>query len=124
MTEAPVFVTLEIKKAQFELAQALYDILNDRQWVKASLLVTTNDRGHMSNVIEVTDKLGVVDVIDTPDSLHLPIISVRLAMRLPDDSTFSTLVISLDDDGNTELNVRYNREHQPAWQLPETLQAT
>ena len=124
MTEAPVFVTLEIKKAQFELAQALYDVLNDHQWVKASLLVTTNDRGHMSNVIEVTDKLGVVDVIDTPDSLHLPIISVRLAMRLPDDSTFSTLVISLDDDGNTELNVRYNREHQPAWQLPVTLQAT
>ena len=124
MTEAPVLVTLEIKKAQFELAQSLYDILNDRQWVKASLLVTTNERGHMSNVIETTDEFGVVDVIDTPDSLHLPIISVRLAMRLPDESTFSTLVVALDNKGHTELNARYNREHQPVWQLPETLQTT
>ena len=122
MTEAPVLVTPEIMKAQFELAQILYDFLNDSQLVKASLLVTTSERGHLSSVIEVTNKLGAVKIIDTPDSLHLPIVSIRLVMRLPDESTFSTLVVSVDDDGNTELTVRYDREHQPVWQLPATIQ--
>ena len=121
MTEASVPVTESIMKAQFELAQTLYDFLESHEWVKASLLITTNERGHVSGVVEVVSADGTVEVVDTPNTLHLPIISVRLAMRLPDtNETFTSLVVSIDDDGNTELNATYDREIQPVWKMPTT----
>jgi hypothetical protein len=118
MTDAHVLVTRDIIEAQHDLAQTFYTSLSGREWATASLLLTTNERGHVTGVIQVTDKDGALDIIDTPESLRLPVIRIRLAMRLPDERAFESVTVSIDEEGNTQLTATYDGE-QPQWVIPE-----
>lgn len=113
MTE--YIVTRRIVETQGRLAEIILNAIRERNLEMASALITLNEKGAMTGVFD-TSSDGNITVENLPSAMHMPLIELRVAMRLPDtDETFSQLSIVVNREGDVTVEVTYDRDEQPNW---------
>lgn len=114
-----------VRDGMEKLATALRDSMGNRDWKQVTLTVTRTEDGTISQLVSVTDQYGGVDVEEPADELREHIIWSRVVLRLPDSTSYETLVCTItrgegDDEDDVNMAPKYPEGYKVVFRLEES----
>ncbi|MFS0885011.1 hypothetical protein [Aeromicrobium sp. 179-A 4D2 NHS] len=94
------------REAMENVATSLRDSMGGRDFKSVTLNVTRTEDGSISELVSVTDQYGGVVVEEPSAKVHEHILWARVCLRLPDTTSFETLVCTITaGDGEDKVHV-------------------
>lgn len=109
------------REAMENLATSLRESMEGRDWTAVTLTVTRTEDGSISELVSVTDQYGGVEVEDPAISVHEHIIWARICLRLPDTTSFETLVCTVtaaEGEDTVNMQPKYPAGYKVSFVLP------